>query len=149
MIFAINPPCKSEQWEGLPNRCHPFLSPLTSYSASRVRKVSFKRISSDQFRLLQTGSMDVSRDQEHDRTHLRDLLTCSARSPASPVRGSESVGVFRPPKIPKEGLGTSFTAIQRYAIPKTSQACLKHTQAHPNPLPASPTASRNAEADCP
>jgi hypothetical protein len=35
-------------------------------------------------------------------------------------------------------LGTSFTAIQRYAIQKTSQAYLKHTQAHPNPLPPAP-----------
>jgi hypothetical protein len=81
---------------------------LTCYSDSRARNVSFKRISSDQFRLLQTGSMDVSRDQEHDRTHLRDLLTCSARSLVSPVRGSESGGVFRPHKYQKEGLGTSF-----------------------------------------
>jgi len=82
---------------------------LTCYSDSRARNVSFKQISSDQFRLLQTGSMDVSRDQEHDRTHLRDLLTCSARSVVSPVRGSESGGVFRPRKYQKEGLGTSFT----------------------------------------
>jgi hypothetical protein len=78
--------------------------------------------------------MDVSRDQEHDRIHLRDLLTCSATSQVSPVRGSES----GPPKITNEGLGTSFTAIQRYAIQKTSQACLQHTQAHPNPLPPAP-----------
>ena len=76
---------------------------LTSHGASRVRKVSSKRISSDPFTLLQTGSMDLSRDPEHDRIHLRDLLTCSARSLVSPVRGSESGGVFRPPKIPKRG----------------------------------------------
>jgi hypothetical protein len=82
---------------------------LTCYSDSRARNVSFKRISSDQFRLLQAGSMDVSGDQEHHRTHLRDLLTSSARSVVSPVRGSESGGVFRPHKYQKEGLGTSFT----------------------------------------
>jgi hypothetical protein len=44
--------------------------------------------------------MDVSRDQEHDRIHLRDLLTCSATSRVSPVRGSESGGFSAPPKIP-------------------------------------------------
>ena len=55
----------------------------------------------------------------------------------SPVRGSESGG-FSAPKNTNEGLGTSFTAIQRYAIQKTSQTCLKHTQAHPNPLPPAP-----------
>jgi hypothetical protein len=81
---------------------------LTCYSDSRARNVSFKRISSDQFRRLQTGSMDVSRDREHDRTHLRDLLTCSGRGLVSPVRRSESGGVFRPHKYQKEGLGTSF-----------------------------------------
>jgi hypothetical protein len=62
---------------------------LTSYGASRARKVSFKRISSDHFRLLQTGSMDVSRDQEHHRTRLRDLLTRSARSLGSPQADSK------------------------------------------------------------
>jgi hypothetical protein len=82
--------------------------------------------------------MDVSRDQEHDRIHLRDLLTCSATSLVSPVRGAESGGFSAPPENTNEGLGTSFTALQRYAIQKTSQACLKHTQAHPNPLPPAP-----------
>jgi hypothetical protein len=68
---------------------------FTSYSDSRVRNVALKRITSDQFSLLQTGSMDVSGDQEQDRIHLRDFLTCCARSLVSPVRGSESGGVFR------------------------------------------------------
>jgi len=67
---------------------------LTCYSDSRARNVSVKRISSDQFRLLQAGSMDVSGDQEHDRTHLRDLLTSSARSVVSTVRGVGKRGSF-------------------------------------------------------
>ena len=54
---------------------------------ARVQKVSLERISSDQFRLLQTDSMDISRDREHDRTRSRDLLTGSARSRVSPVSG--------------------------------------------------------------
>ena len=66
---------------------------LTCYSDSRVRNVSLKRISSDQFRLLQAGSMDVSRDQEQDRTHLRDLLTCSVRS-AEHGKGGRKAGEF-------------------------------------------------------
>jgi hypothetical protein len=81
--------------------------------------------------------MDVARDQEHDGIHLRDLLTCSARSLVSPVRGSESGG-FSAPKNTNEGLGASFTAIQRYAIQKTSQTCLKHAQAHPKPVAPAP-----------
>jgi hypothetical protein len=81
--------------------------------------------------------MDVARDQEHDGIHLRDLLTCSARSLVSPVRGSESGG-FSAPKNTNEGLGASFTAIQRYAIQETSQTCLKHAQAHPKPVAPAP-----------
>ncbi len=122
-----------------------FSSP-TSYSDKWVRNVSHQRISSDQFRLLQTGSMDVSRDQEHDRTHLRDSLTCSARSVVSPVRGSESGGVFRPHKYQKEGLGTSFTCNSETRHSKNFASL---PQAHPStpkpPFPGSTGASRNAE----
>jgi hypothetical protein len=42
--------------------------------------------------------MDVSRDQEHDRTHLRDLLTPSARSLVSLVMGVGKRGSFLTPK---------------------------------------------------
>jgi hypothetical protein len=111
---------------------------LTSYSDSRVRNVSLKRITSDQFSLLQTGSMDVSGDQEQDRIHLRDLLTCSVRSLVSPVRGRKAGEFSDLANTKKRVWARHFTAIQRHAIQKTSQACLKHTQAHPNPLPPAP-----------
>jgi hypothetical protein len=55
-------------------------------------------VTSDQFSLLQAGSMDVSRDQEHDRIHLRDLLTCSAMSLVSPGILSSFARRFRSPK---------------------------------------------------
>ena len=112
---------------------------LTCYSDSRARNVSFKRISSDQFRRLQTGSMDVSRDREHDRTHLRDLLTCSGRGLVSPVRRSESGGVFRPRKIPRKRVWARHSAaIQRHAIQETSQDCLTHTKHTQTLCPAAP-----------
>jgi hypothetical protein len=120
---------------------------LTCYSDSRARNVSPKRMSSDQFRPLQTGSMDVSGEQEHDRTHLRDLLTCSARSAVSPVRGSESGGVFRPRKYQKEGLGTSFhcNSETRHSkrLRKPASSIPKHTQTL---RPGSARAWRNAGA---
>jgi hypothetical protein len=113
---------------------------LTSYSDSRVRNVSLKRITSDQFSLLQTGSMDVSGDQEQDRIHLRDLLTCSARSLASPVRASESGGVFRSRKYPKEGLGTSFHCNSETRHSKNFASLPQAYPSTPEPSSASPTA---------
>ena len=80
MIFAINPPLSERPQEGFPNRRIPFLRPLTPNGVNRVRKGSFQRISSDQFRPLQIGSMDVSEDRAQYRTHLQDLLTSSASS---------------------------------------------------------------------
>jgi len=47
---------------------------------NRLQKGSFQRISSDQFRRLQTVSMDVSEDRAQHDTHLQDLLTSSASS---------------------------------------------------------------------
>ena len=68
-----------------------------------------RRISSDQFRRLQTASMDVSRNQAQDHTHLRDLLTASWSSPVSPVSGGFGKrGRFsNPPNTKRKGLGTS------------------------------------------
>jgi hypothetical protein len=124
---------------GRTSKSLPSISPaFTSYSDSRVRNVSLKRITSDQFSLLQTGSMDVSGDQEQDRIHLRDLLTCSVRSLVSPVRGRKAGEFSDLANTKKRVWARHFTAIQRHAIQKTSQACLKHTQAHPNPLPPAP-----------
>jgi hypothetical protein len=113
---------------------------LTSYSDSRVRNVSLKRITSDQFSLLQTGSMDVSGDQEQDRIHLRDLLTCSARSLVSPVRASESGGVSRSRKYPKEGLGTSFHCNSETRHSKNFASLPQAYPSTPEPSSASPTA---------
>ena len=105
---------------------------LTCYSDSRARNVSFKRISSDQFRRLQTGSMDVSRDREHDRTHLRDLLTCSGRGLVSPVRRSESGGSFPTSQIPKRGFGHVISLQSRHTpfkkLRKPASSISKHTQ---------------------
>ena len=113
---------------------------LTCYSDSRARNVSFKRISSDQFRLLQTGSMDVFGDLGQDRTHLRDLLTCSVKSVVSPVRGSESGGVFRPHKYQKEGLGTSFHCNSETRHSKNFASLPQAYPSTPKPSSASPTA---------
>jgi len=55
-------------------------------------------VTSDQFSLLQAGSMDVSGDEEQDRIHLRDLLTCSAMSLVSPGILSSFARRFRSPK---------------------------------------------------
>jgi hypothetical protein len=113
---------------------------LTSYSDSRVRNVSLKRITSDQFSLLQTASMDVSGDQEQDRIHLRDLLTCCARSLVGPVRGSESGGVFRSRKYQKEGLGTSFHCNSEIRHSKNFASPPQAYPSTPKPSSASPTA---------
>ena len=105
---------------------------LTCYSDSRARNVSFKRISSDQFRRLQTGSMDVSRDREHDRTHLRDLLTSSARSVVSTVRGVGKRGSFPTSQIPKRGFGHVISLQVRDTpfkkLRKPASSISKHTQ---------------------
>jgi len=121
---------------------------LTSYSDSRVRNVSLKRITSDQFSLLQTGSMDVSGDQEQDRIHLRDLLTCSVRSLVSPVRGRKA-GDFPISQIPKRGFGhvisLQFRDTPFKKLRKPASSIPKHTQT----LFRQPHGSRNAEADSP
>jgi hypothetical protein len=75
--------------------------------------------------------MDVSRDQEHDRIHLRDLLTCSATSLVSPVRGSESGGFSARPKIPmrvwaRHSLQFRDTPFKKLRKPTSSIP--KHTQ---------------------
>ena len=121
---------------------------LTCYSDGRARNVSFKRISSDQFRLLQTGSMDVSRDLEHDRTHLRDLINCSARSVVSPVSGVGKRGSFPTSQIPKRGFGhvisLQFRDTPFKKLRKPASSIPKHTQTL---CPAAPGICRNTEAD--
>lgn len=56
----------------------------------------------------------------------------------SPARGSKAGEFSDLANTQKRVWARHFTAIQRHAIQKTSQACLKHTQAHPNPLPPAP-----------
>jgi hypothetical protein len=54
MIFAINPPCKTQQWEGLPNRCHPFLwasLPIATAGFETFHSSELLQISSVCFRL--------------------------------------------------------------------------------------------------
>jgi hypothetical protein len=84
--------------------------------------------------------MDVSGDQEQDRIHLRDLLTCCARSQVSPVRGSESSGVFRSRKYEKEGLGTSFHCNSETRHSKNFASLPQAYPSTPKPSSTSPTA---------
>jgi hypothetical protein len=84
--------------------------------------------------------MDVSGDQEQDRIHLRDLLTCCARSQVSPVRGSESSGVFRSRKYQKEGLGTSFHCNSETRHSKNFASLPQAYPSTPKPSSTSPTA---------
>jgi hypothetical protein len=65
--------------------------------------------SSDQFRRIQTGSMDGSRDQAHDHTQSGGLFTSSASSLVGPVGGGfgKNLEGFRTPRIQKKGLGRS------------------------------------------
>src|ERR1700733_13647750 len=63
-----------------------------------MAKVSSESISSDQFRPLQTGSMDGSGDRKHDDTHLESLLATKAPSgESSKPGGSENGEGFRTP----------------------------------------------------
>jgi len=92
--------------------------------------------------------MDVSRDQEHDRIHLRDLLTCSATSRVSPVRGSESGGFSAPPKY-QWGFGHVIHCNSEIRHSKKLRQPASSLPSTPKPSSARPTASRNAKADSP
>jgi hypothetical protein len=73
--------------------------------------------------------MDVSSDQEHDRTHLRDLLTSFMSGLVSQVSGgSETGGGFRIPK----GLGTSLAATQLQFRDTPITKLRKPAPAHPS-----------------
>jgi hypothetical protein len=52
MIFAINPPLQEPGMEALSSGCHPFPMLLTTNGDNWIQEISFRRISSDQFRQL-------------------------------------------------------------------------------------------------
>jgi hypothetical protein len=87
--------------------------------------------------------MDGCGEQEHDHTHLRDLLTSSASSLVSPVSGGSENGKVSELPNTKGGFG-HVTSPQFRNTPITKLR--KSPQAypsHPDPLPDSPMASRN------